>query len=210
MSSPLPVSTIDLARDKIVLASSNAHKIQEFKSLLPEAEQLIGQDALKVPSPEETGQTFIENALLKARHASLLTGLPALADDSGLVVPALNGAPGIFSARYAGPTASDTENCNRLLSALSGVTDRRACFHASLVFLLHADDPDPIIAQGHWFGEILTQSQGTNGFGYDPLFLVPELKKTAAELPESEKSAISHRGQALRRLIDSLAARYPQ
>ena len=163
-----------------------------------------------MPSPEETGQTFIENALLKARHASLLTGLPALADDSGLVVPALNGAPGIFSARYAGPTASDIENCNRLLSALSGVTDRRACFHASLVFLLHADDPDPIIAQGHWFGEILTQSQGTNGFGYDPIFLVPELKKTAAELPESEKSAISHRGQALRQLTDSLAARYPQ
>ena len=210
MNSPSNANTINLAKDPLVIASSNTHKIEELRALLPDGIQLIGQDALGVVGPEETGCTFIENALLKARHAAAATGLPAIADDSGLVVTALNGAPGVKSARYASEDASDHDNCLKLLHALNNQSDRRASFHASLVFLTHADDPDPIIAQGRWPGEILSSPRGSEGFGYDPLFFIPHLRRSAAELSQQEKGSLSHRGQALTILIAALMERYPQ
>lgn len=157
-------------------------------------------------APEETGLTFIENALLKARHAAQVTGLPAIADDSGLAVEALNGAPGIWSARYAGEDASDRQNLDKLLVAMKDVPEdkRHAAFHCVLVYLRHANDPTPLVFHGRWPGVITREAHGEGGFGYDPVFLLPESGKTAAEMTKAEKLAVSHRGQALKQLLDAL------
>jgi XTP/dITP diphosphohydrolase len=182
---------------KVVLASGNAHKLEEISRVLPRRIRLVTQSELGIESPPETGQTFVENALIKARHASERSGLVAIADDSGLAVHALAGQPGIFSARFAGKDASDAENNSKLLSAMVGIEDRRASFHCVIVMLTSPADPIPLIAQGRLDGAILTESRGTNGFGYDPLFYVEQLERTVAELSASEKDGISHRGQAL-------------
>lgn len=192
---------------KIVFASSNVGKIRELQSLLqPLAITLIPQSDLQIQDVRETGQTFIENALIKARHAATMTKLPTIADDSGLVVPALNGAPGIYSARYAGIDASATQNIAKLLSELKNVReqDRQAYFYCILVMLKTADDPCPIICEGKWHGKILTKIQGDGGFGYDPVFYVPEKNCSAAQLTLAEKNQLSHRGIALRCLMASL------
>ncbi len=209
MSSSSTDSIIERLGSKIVIASGNAHKIAEFQSLLKCPNRFVSQRELGVSDVPETGQSFLENALIKARHAAKETGLPALADDSGLVVAALSGAPGIYSARYAGPDATDQENCQQLLHAMAGKTDRAAFFHATIVFLLHAADPDPVIAQGRWHGEILTKGQGTRGFGYDPLLYLSKQKKSAAELTSGQKNRLSHRGKALRQLLTNLSKRFP-
>lgn len=193
---------------KVVLASHNAGKIREFKELFrPFHIDLLAQADLGVNDIEETGLTFVENALLKARHASRVTGLPAIADDSGLVVPALDGAPGIYSARYAGEKANAKDNIAKLLSALKDVPDekRGASFHCVLVYISHEKDPTPLICDGQWSGVILHSPQGEDGFGYDPIFYIPSEKKTAAELPLAVKNTMSHRGKALQLLIQSLA-----
>ena len=157
-------------------------------------------------SAEDTGQTYNQNAILKARHAAQITGLPAIADDSGLAVDALGGAPGIYSARYSGVDASDQQNLEKLLDALKDVPDdqRQAQFHCVLVYLRHAEDPTPLVCHGSWPGVITRQAAGHGGFGYDPIFFVPSEGKTAAELSREEKSAISHRGQALKLLLEAL------
>ncbi len=201
-------NTIDLPFPKVVLASGNLKKIQEFETLFSNLNQIIPQPQLGIESVEETGLTFIENALLKARHAAQESGLPALADDSGLVVEALEGAPGIFSGRYAGPEATDLDNCQKLLSALESAANRAAFFHATIAFVEHAMDPDPVIAQGRWHGEILKSPRGRGGFGYDPLFYIPEFQMSAAELSAREKNHRSHRGQALRALAHQLNTRF--
>ena len=192
----------------IVLASSNQGKLAELRALLePAGLRVVPQDALGVEPPEETGLTFVENALIKARAACAATGLPAIADDSGVVVHALKGAPGVRSARYAGDGASDADNLARLLEALAGVaTPRRgAAFVCSLVYLRHARDPCPMVCEGVWKGRILDAPRGAGGFGYDPVFFVESLGRTAAELSRAEKNAISHRGQALAQLLGRLA-----
>ncbi|WP_416243647.1 RdgB/HAM1 family non-canonical purine NTP pyrophosphatase [Azospira sp. APE16] len=190
---------------KIVLASNNAKKLKELSALLtPLGIQLIPQGELGVPEAEEPHHTFLENALAKARHAAQLTGLPALADDSGLCVKALGGAPGVQSARYAGEPKSDARNNEKLLAALTGVADRRAHFVSLLVLVRHGDDPQPLVAEGEWHGEIIDQYRGEGGFGYDPLFYVPEEKATAAELSAEVKNRLSHRGQAMARLLERL------
>ena len=190
---------------KLVLASGNAGKLRELGQLLARFDfDVVPQSAFNVPEAAEPHITFVENALAKARHAAELTGLPALADDSGLCVTALGGAPGVFSAHYAGEPRSDQRNNARLLADLAGVTDRRAHYVAVLVLLRSAADPQPVIAQGEWHGEIIDAPRGAGGFGYDPYFLVPELVITAAELPHEEKNRRSHRGQALARLIEHL------
>ncbi|MGE5384400.1 MAG: RdgB/HAM1 family non-canonical purine NTP pyrophosphatase [Betaproteobacteria bacterium] len=190
---------------KLVLASNNQKKLRELSEVLsPHGFELIPQGQLGIPEAEEPHITFVENALAKARHAARLSGLPALADDSGLCVSALGGAPGVFSARYAGEPKSDERNNERLLTELAGLADRRAHYVALIVFVRHADDPQPVIAEGEWHGEILTVQRGTGGFGYDPLFLVPELGLTAAEIPAEEKNHRSHRGQALLKLLERL------
>lgn len=190
----------------LVLASNNAGKLREFAELLAPLDfQLIPQATLGVPEAEEPHVTFIENALAKARHAARLTGLPALADDSGLVVPALGGAPGVHSARYAGEPKDDTRNNRQLIAALNGVADRRAHYVAVLVLVRHADDPQPLIGEGEWHGEIVDTPRGAGGFGYDPHFLLPDLQRTAAELDAAEKHRRSHRGQALAQLVAKLA-----
>lgn len=190
---------------KLVLASNNQKKLLELSAILaPLGFELIPQGELGVPEAEEPHVTFVENALAKARHAARLTGLPALADDSGLCVAALGGAPGVYSARYAGEPKSDARNNAKLLADLTGVTDRRAHYTALIVFVQHADDPQPIIAEGEWHGEILAEERGDGGFGYDPLFLVPELGITVAEVPAAEKNRRSHRGQALQKLVQRL------
>ena len=192
---------------KVVLASGNAGKVHELSALLSDKQiEVIAQTTLNIPDIEETGLSFVENALLKARHAAKLSGLPALADDSGLVVPFLNGAPGIYSARYAGPSADSAANMQKLLTALHAAQgdERKAHFYCVLVFLNDANDPTPLICTGRWEGYILTAKRGEAGFGYDPVFYVPELNKTAAELPLSSKNTLSHRGQALRALIEAL------
>jgi|SRR6185312_17197629 len=184
---------------KIVLATSNAGKLQEFQTLLaPLQWEVLPQSQFAISSIEETGSTFVENALLKARHAAQLTGLPALADDSGLVVDALNGAPGIYSARYGG--------INVLLTALADIPaeQRTARFYCVLVYLKHPADPMPLIAQGTWEGRILFAPQGKQGFGYDPVFYVPTHQCSAAELAPDLKNQLSHRGQALRQLLVGL------
>ena len=166
----------------------------------------MAQTELGVESAEETGLTFIENAILKARHAAQITGLPAIADDSGLAVDALGGAPGIYSARYAGVDASDQHNLDKLLQALEQVPDgeRQAQFHCVLVYVRHAADPTPLVFHGSWAGEITRAAAGEGGFGYDPIFYVPALGKTAAELSKDEKRAVSHRGKALTLLLEAM------
>ena len=193
---------------KVVLASSNPGKLSELRALLkPAGLQVVAQDALGVEPPEETGATFVENALIKARAACAATGLPALADDSGVVVDALGGAPGVRSARYAGEGASDADNLARLLEALAGVgpPERGAAFVCAIVYLRHAQDPCPIVCEGVWRGRILDAPRGEGGFGYDPVFFVETLNRTAAELSRAEKNTVSHRGQALAQLLDRLA-----
>ena len=190
---------------KLVLASNNAGKLREFSALLaPLGCQVIAQGELNVPEAEEPFHTFIENALAKARHASRLTGLPALADDSGLCVDALGGAPGVLSARFAGEPKSDARNNAALLAALDGKTPRSGHYYCVLVLVRHADDPQPIIAEGEWHGEIVDQYRGDGGFGYDPLFFVPEFGQTAAELDAETKNRVSHRGRAMLKLIERL------
>ncbi|WP_338493490.1 XTP/dITP diphosphatase [Erwinia aphidicola] len=192
---------------KVVLATGNPGKVRELADLLAAfGLDIVAQTELGVESAEETGLTFIENAILKARHAAAVTGLPAIADDSGLAVDALGGAPGIYSARYAGLDASDQQNLDKLLITLDPVPDgqRQAQFHCVLVYLRHAEDPTPLVFHGSWEGEITRAEAGQGGFGYDPIFYVPELGKTAAELTKDEKRAVSHRGKALSLLLDAM------
>ncbi|BCU57053.1 MULTISPECIES: XTP/dITP diphosphatase [Enterobacter] len=192
---------------KVVLATGNAGKVRELASLLNDfGLDVVAQTELGVDSVEETGLTFIENAIIKARHAAKVTGLPALADDSGLAVDVLGGAPGIYSARFSGVDASDQQNLEKLLEELQDVPDdkRQAQFHCVLVYMRHADDPTPLVCHGSWQGVITREQAGSGGFGYDPIFFVPSLGKTAAELTREEKSAISHRGQALKLLLEAL------
>lgn len=196
---------------RLVLASGNPGKLREFDRLLaPLGVQVVSQGALGVAAPEEPHGTFVENALLKARHASRQTGLPALADDSGICVPALGGAPGVRSARYAPVQAGvdqDLLNNQRLVAALSDVADRRAFYVAVLVLVSDPDDPLPLLAQGVWAGEVLETPRGTHGFGYDPYFLLPDRGLTAAELSPAEKNQISHRAMATRDLLAGLKQR---
>jgi len=195
------------ATHRLVIASNNKGKIAELADLLaPLGLTPVAQGELGVGEAEEPAVTFVENAILKARHAARITGLPALADDSGLAVDALDGAPGVRSARYAGESASDADNVQALLTALENVPDalRTAQFHCVLVYLRHADDPTPVICHGRWPGKILEQPRGEGGFGYDPVFLVPETGTSAAELSREEKGRISHRGRALALLLDQL------
>lgn len=192
---------------RLVLASNNPGKLREFSALLrPLDFEITTQAHWGVPETPEPHITFVENALAKARHVAQYTGLPALADDSGLCVTALGGAPGVFSARYAGEPKSDTRNNEKLVSDLALHSDRRAHYVCVLVWLRHAQDPQPIIAQGQWHGEIIANRAGDNGFGYDPYFWLPEHGCTAAQLSPEEKNIRSHRGQALRQLLDQLRA----
>jgi len=193
---------------KIVLASGNAGKIKEIQAIL-QAHPIVPQSLFNVAEADETGTTFVENAIIKARNAALHCKLPAIADDSGLVVDALNGAPGVYSARYAGVGASDSDNTQKLLQALEGVPEelRTARFICVMVFMEHANDPLPIIAQGVWEGRILTQPVGLNGFGYDPVFFVPEYNCASAELSPEVKNSLSHRGIALKQLTAAIKAR---
>ena len=192
---------------KLVLASNNAKKLKELDAILaPLGWELVPQGQLDVPEVEEPHCTFVENALAKARHAALLTGLPALADDSGLCVDAFGGAPGVQSARYAGEPRSDSRNNDKLLAELGSNSQRAAHYVAVIVFVRHAADPQPIIAEGEWHGEILSAARGASGFGYDPLFYVRELEQSAAELDAAEKNRRSHRGQALAQLLARLRA----
>ncbi|WP_313485313.1 XTP/dITP diphosphatase [Pseudescherichia sp.] len=192
---------------KVVLATGNAGKVRELASLLNDfGLDVVAQTELGVESADETGLTFIENAIIKARHAAQVTGLPAIADDSGLAVDALGGAPGIYSARFAGADASDEQNLEKLLVELQDVPDgeRQAQFHCVLVYMRHADDPTPLVCHGSWQGTIARAPAGSGGFGYDPIFVVPEAGKTAAELSADEKRAVSHRGEALKLLLEAL------
>jgi XTP/dITP diphosphohydrolase len=190
---------------RLILASNNAGKLKEFAQLLaPIGFELHPQGEFNVPEAEEPFGTFVENALQKARHASRLTGLPALADDSGVCVNALGGAPGVYSARYAGEPKSDARNNEKLVRDLADHADKSAYYYCVLVYVRHADDPQPVIADGVWRGRIVDSPRGANGFGYDPYFLLPELGKTTAELEPHEKNAISHRGQAIRALVEKL------
>lgn len=193
----------------LVLASGNAGKLKELQAMLGDLPlQIVAQGELGVSDVPETGLTFVENALIKARHASAVTGLPALADDSGLIVDALDGAPGLYSARYAGSPTNDAANNAKLLDALREVpADRRtARFYAVIVLLRHANDPQPLICEGSWEGVILDELRGSNGFGYNPVFLDPALGLTAAEMDTAQKNAISHRALALQLLKQKLPA----
>ena len=194
---------------KLVLASSNPGKLEELRGLLADTGiELVAQSDLGVADADETGTTFVENALIKARHASLQTGLPALADDSGICVDALNGAPGLYSARYAGEHGNADRNIDKLLDALKDVAgeQRGAHFYCVLVLLRHAHDPQPLIVEGEWRGRILHERRGSGGHGYDPVFFDTQRGQTAAEMPLAEKNRISHRGKALaglkQRLLD--------
>lgn len=189
---------------KIVLATGNAGKLREFQQMLgAESIEFITQRSLGVDDADETGLSFVENAIIKARHASSISGLPAMADDSGLEVDALKGQPGIYSARYAGQGASDSENNAKLLKALADIPEqaRTARFQCVIVFMRHAEDPMPFICQGSWEGRILFEAHGENGFGYDPLFFVPSHDCASAQLDPAIKNSISHRGQALQTLL---------
>jgi XTP/dITP diphosphohydrolase len=191
----------------VVLASGNAGKVREIGGLLANLDyHVVPQTERGVPDADETGLTFIENAILKARNAARHTGLPAIADDSGLEVDALDGAPGVHSARYAGPDASDAANVDKLLAALRDVPEpgRAARFQCLMVYLRSPEDPTPLIAQGTWEGRIAAAPRGSNGFGYDPVFLVSGQTRTSAELAPAEKNRLSHRGQALRALVEKL------
>jgi len=193
---------------KLVLASNNPGKLREFQALLaPLHFEVIPQGDLAIPSAEEPYYTFVENALAKARHASAASGLPALADDSGICADALQGEPGVFSARYAGKDGDDAANNKKLINALSSQADRGAHYVCALVMVQSTNDPEPLIVQTRWHGTIIDQARGQNGFGYDPHFYLPELDKTAAELEPEEKNLMSHRGQALRELILKLKNR---
>jgi XTP/dITP diphosphohydrolase len=190
---------------KLVLASNNAKKMKELNALLaPLGFEVIPQGRLGIPEAEEPHCTFVENALAKARHAAAHSGLPALADDSGLCVEALHGAPGVLSARYAGDPKSDARNNEKLLTHLKAHGNRKAHFYCVLVLVRAAHDPQPIIAEGEWPGEILPEQQGEGGFGYDPLFFVPEFGQTAAEMDSETKNKVSHRGRAMQKLIERL------
>jgi XTP/dITP diphosphohydrolase len=190
---------------KLVIATGNLGKLREIRELLqPLGIHVQPQSDFNVPEAEEPHVTFIENALAKARHASRLTSLPALADDSGICVDALQGAPGVLSARYAGEAKSDLHNNLKLLDALRGEKNRRAHYYCVMVLVRHADDPQPLIAEGAWHGEILDQPRGDGGFGYDPIFLDNKTERTGAELPLEIKNRISHRGQAMAKLLHQL------
>ena len=193
--------------DRIVLASSNAGKVREINEMLSgHAVRIVSQSEFNVPEVAETGLTFIENALLKARNAARHTGLPAIADDSGIELAAFDGRPGIYSARYAGQGASDADNLRKLITDVSKLPeDKRRCrFVCLMVYLRHTEDPTPLIAEGVWEGIAVTTPRGTNGFGYDPIFYVPTHHCTSAELPPETKNRLSHRGQALRSLVAQL------
>ncbi len=190
---------------KLVLASSNPGKLREFEALLaPLGTEIVSQSSLGIADAEEPHGTFVENALAKARHASRRTQLPALADDSGICVGALDGEPGVHSARFAGEPRSDARNNEKLLQLLADKDNRRAHYYCVIVLMRHAEDPEPIIAEGSWAGEIIAEPRGANGFGYDPYFFLRDLGKTAAELDPEQKNIVSHRGKALRRLLAKL------
>jgi XTP/dITP diphosphohydrolase len=193
--------------EKLVIASNNAGKIREIRHLLePLGITVLPQSQFDVSEVDEPHPTFIENAIVKARNACERTGLPSLADDSGICINALNGQPGVLSARYSGEPKSDERNNHKLIEALRSHADRKAHYYCVMVLLRHAEDPQPIIADGNWYGEIVPDKRGDSGFGYDPHFYLPELGKTAAELPMEQKNRISHRGQALAQLLSQLAA----
>lgn len=192
---------------RLVLASGNAGKLAEFRRLLaPLGIDLVAQGDLGIAEADEPHDTFVENALAKARHASRLSNLPALADDSGICVPALAGAPGVHSARYAGDPKSDRRNNEKLVADLAGVADRRAHYYCVLALMRHGEDPEPIVAEGRWDGLIVDAPRGSGGFGYDPHFLDPDSGLTGAEMPLRQKNERSHRGKAMRALIARLAA----
>jgi len=194
---------------KIVMATSNPGKIREIARLLDElGTDVVAQSEFGVDDADETGTTFAENSLIKARHAAAATGLPAIADDSGLAVDALGGAPGVYSARFSGPDADDRKNNEKLLVELEGISDRGAAFCCVATYVESAD-AEPLVAEGIWRGEILGAASGDGGFGYDPLFLVPDCAMSSAELTAEDKNARSHRGQALRKLVEMLKQRYP-
>lgn len=191
--------------NRIVLASNNAGKLRELEQMLrPFDVEIVPQAALGIAEAEEPHHTFVENALAKARHASRHAGLSALADDSGICVAALDGAPGVHSARFAGEPKSDRRNNEKLVALLRDCADRRAHYYCVVVMVRHAEDPEPLIAEGRWHGEIIDMPRGEGGFGYDPHFFVRELQRTAAELESAQKHELSHRGQALRRLMSLL------
>jgi len=193
---------------RLVLASNNPGKLREFRRLLePLGIDVIAQGDLGIPEADEPHVTFVENALEKARHASQLSGLPALADDSGVCVDALGGAPGVISARYAGEPRSDARNNEKLIADLAGVANRAAHYISVLALVRHATDPEPMIAEGIWEGIVIDEPRGDGGFGYDPYFLDPRFGLTGAEMPLAQKNAVSHRGQAMRILIERLRAR---
>ena len=197
---------------QIVLASNNPGKVREIGQMLADLElEVLPQSSFNIEEVEETGLSFVENAIIKARHAAAAAGLPAIADDSGLEVDALNGAPGIYSARYAGPGASDTENLQKLLADLEKVPQehRTARFQCLMVYMRHAHDPTPLICQGTWEGRIMFEPRGKSGFGYDPVFFVPSHDCTSAELASEVKNQLSHRGQALRHLVAALGHARP-
>jgi XTP/dITP diphosphohydrolase len=206
----MPHSSTRAPRSRLVVATANAGKLREFQTLLADLPyDLTSQAALGVVAPAETGASFVENALLKARHAAGVTGLAAIADDSGLEVDALGGAPGIYSARYAGDAASDGANNAKLMAELAGVPleRRTARYRCALVFMRDAVDTAPLIAEGIWDGYLVEEPRGAGGFGYDPYFWLPDLRRTAAELDPEVKNRLSHRGQAFRKLRDALAQR---
>lgn len=191
----------------VVLATGNLGKVAEIQAIVADRGiHMHPQTEFGIESADETGLSFVENALIKARHAAQQSGLPAIADDSGLCVDALNGAPGIYSSRYAGPDADDETNLHRLLEALKDIPDqsRGARFVCAMVYLAHAEDPTPVIALGQWHGWITHEPKGSNGFGYDPIFALEDRRCTSAELPPEEKNLLSHRGQAMIKLLDTL------
>ena len=194
---------------KIVLASNNSHKIKEFSKILGEENiEIVPQSKLGIPEAEETGLTFLENSIIKARNASLLSKLPAIADDSGICVDSLDGQPGVFSARFAGENRNDEDNNNKLLSELDNKKNRRAHYYCAIVFIKNHYDPQPIISEGVWQGEILKVRKGFNGFGYDPIFMDYRTNQSAAELSPELKNRISHRGKALQKLKQKLKILY--
>jgi len=196
-----------MSNKRIVLASNNAGKVREINQLLENSGiEVLPQEQFDIEDAVEDGLTFVENAIIKARHAANLSGLPAIADDSGIEVDALNGAPGIYSARFAGEGSSDEENLLKLLREMQDIPEeqRGARFQCLMVYMRHAEDPTPIICQGTWEGRILTAPQGENGFGYDPVFFVPEQQCSSAELDAATKNSLSHRGKALQQLIKRL------
>jgi XTP/dITP diphosphohydrolase len=193
---------------KIVLATGNQGKVAELATMLASlAVEVVAQSEFKVPEVAETGSTFVENAIIKARHAARITGLPAIADDSGLAVDALGGDPGVYSARFAGEDASDNDNIHKLLTQMAAIPAhlRQARFICVLVYMRHGEDPTPIICQGQWQGRITDKVMGDNGFGYDPVFWLDQQNCTSAQLSPGDKNTLSHRGQALRQLLEKLA-----